>query len=391
MEKIYAYIDESGNTNIDFNNVGASTHYILVAIIVTEKQISKLEKSVEEFRKKHFQTGEIKSSNIKANNDHRRRKRLLEELGKISFQYFAFVVDKSLIIQTSGLKYKKSFLKYLNDKLYYELNMAYPNLSIIADKHGSEEFMIEFSKYIIEKHSSTLIDLIEGTGFSFDFVDSRESVIVQLADLIAGTLSFGYEKSKFTNEFDDFYNYIKKKEIGKKEWPEKYEDLEHVLNSENVSEYDDIIAQTSIRVATEYILNCMQSTELEEKERLIVVEYLLRQLEFNNGEKYSSSYEMIQHLKNRLNFDRSHRYFRTKIIAKIRDSGVLIASSNKGYKIPLCKKDIYSFVSRTNSNIIPMFERLNKARQRIMLATRGEFDILGEKEYQRLKDFLDHE
>ncbi len=385
---MYAFIDECGNTSLELSKHGTTSHFILAVVIVPESKRQMLEQNIEAFRKKHFQTGEIKSKNIKTDDNHKRRKKLLAELRDIGFSFYTFIIDKSMIWETSGLRYKKSFLKYLHDKLYYELSMAYSKLSIYADEHGSSDFMRGFKAYIEKKHPYTLLSMIEGGDFYFQFIKSEDSVLVQLADLLAGTISFGYEKGKITSEYMTFYGYLKSKEIGKKEWPTRYERLEYEMVN-NVSECDQIIAQTSIRLANDYLNRNRNDTDIETREKVITIEYLLRQLDINHGERYTSSKDLIRNTYEKLSIVRSNRYFKTKIIANLRDSGVLISSSSKGYKIPLNKNDMYRFVNRTNTIILPMFERLSKARDKIKLATEGQFDILDQDEYKKLKDFLD--
>lgn len=386
---MYAFIDECGNTSLELDKSGTTSHFILAVVVVPESKKLLLEERVEDFRKRFFQTGEIKSKNINKDDNHKRRKKLLKELQAVEFSYYGFIVDKSIIWKTSGLRIKKSFIKYLHDKLYHDLSLAFPTLSIYADEHGSSDFMSEFSTYIEDKHPRNMISMIEGDDFEFQFVDSKENVLIQLADLLAGTLSFGYEENKKTTEYKDFYDLIKDKEIGSKEWPTKYERLEYELDENNVSEYDEIIAKTSIRSANDYLTRYRADNDIDKREKVVTIEYLLRQLDINYGERYISSGELITNLKVKLGIVRSNRYFKTKIIAKLRDNGLLISSSSKGYKIPLNKSDMYRFVNRTNTIIVPMFERLAKARERIKLATEGQFDILDKDEYDKLKDFLD--
>ncbi|WP_417154125.1 hypothetical protein, partial [Rikenella microfusus] len=76
-------------------------------------------------------------------------------------------------------------------------------------------------------------------------------------------------------------------------------------------------------------------------------------------------------------------------IAKLRDNGVIIASSSHGYKIPMNKNDIYDFVNRSSLIIHPMIARLNKARNTILQVSRNEIDILNEKEYAILKKMVE--
>lgn len=78
MERVYAFTDESGAFGWDIENPNVSTHFIITAIIVKGPDLEGFTQKAEALRKKHFQTGEIKSSNIGGN--HARRLRVLADL-----------------------------------------------------------------------------------------------------------------------------------------------------------------------------------------------------------------------------------------------------------------------------------------------------------------------
>lgn len=82
-------------------------------------------------------------------------------------------------------------------------------------------------------------------------------------------------------------------------------------------------------------------------------------------------------------------YFRSNIVSKLRDSGLLIASSNKGYKLPASLNDLYDFVNLSSLTIYPMIQRIAKCREQILVATNQEIDILEQKEYEYLKKVIE--
>jgi hypothetical protein len=65
-----------------------------------------------------------------------------------------------------------------------------------------------------------------------------------------------------------------------------------------------------------------------------------------------------------------------KIIALLRDNGVIVASSSKGYKIPSSIQDVMDFVDRYDSIVGPMVKRVRAAREDLLLLTDRELDIL---------------
>jgi hypothetical protein len=60
-------------------------------------------------------------------------------------------------------------------------------------------------------------------------------------------------------------------------------------------------------------------------------------------------------------FDEPHQ-FRSGVIARLRDRGVLLASSSKGYKIPASIPDLLDFVELTDTVVHPMPGRLETVR-----------------------------
>lgn len=67
---------------------------------------------------------------------------------------------------------------------------------------------------------------------------------------------------------------------------------------------------------------------------------------------------------------------RSSGIAKLRDANVIITSAAKGYKIPQTRADINDFLERASGIIVPLLERVKKARDVYRLSSRGEYDIV---------------
>ena len=97
MEKVYAFTDEYGAFGWEIDNPSVSTHFIITAIIVKESDLVDFTQKSEILRKKHFQTGEIKSSKI--GKEHSRRLRILADLQDIPFSIFSVCIDKKLCLE----------------------------------------------------------------------------------------------------------------------------------------------------------------------------------------------------------------------------------------------------------------------------------------------------
>jgi hypothetical protein len=84
----------------------------------------------------------------------------------------------------------------------------------------------------------------------------------------------------------------------------------------------------------------------------------------------------------------SLHYFQTKVIAQLRDAGVLIASSSRGYKLPASYSDLHDFVNHSNTIIEPMLSRAKRFRDQIYTSTDGQVDILAHEEYALIRKFV---
>ena len=124
-------------------------------------------------------------------------------------------------------------------------------------------------------------------------------------------------------------------------------------------------------------------------DQVTTLSYLVFHFRHINAVRYISSFEIMQHIKARRSKPVSLHYFQTKVIAPLRDAGVLIASSSKGYKLPASQSDLYDFVNHSNAIIEPMLSRVKKFRDQIRLATNGELDVLDKQEYSLIRKVVD--
>jgi hypothetical protein len=379
---VYAFLDESGDTSLDFKNEGVSTHFAVTAILVEKNALEVLDEKLEDIRKKHFQTGEMKSSKVGSNDI--RRIQILHDLKELNFRVFAVVVDKKQI-WSQGLAIKSSFFKYMYSLVHRRLFGLFPELIMFSDEHGRKEFMDGFREYVHERHVPNLFG-----SYKFYFAKSHNNRIIQLADLIGGTIALGFDEKRKSPKYRDFMKLLKGKVLDIEEWPRAYSTYLIDIDSLGQSRLDSIIAETAINLAVRFLVESERRKNLdpETQEQVALISFLLYNISHIDAYKYVSTREILDNLKVRFgkNFDR--RTLRQEIVARLRDKGLIIASSRTGYKIPVCERDIYSFVNHGSSIIMPMLQRLKACRKQLYISTRGEFDILEKDEFSNLKAIL---
>ena len=384
MERVYAFTDESGAFGWDLDNTSVSTHFIISAIIVKESNLTELRSKVETLRKKYFQTGEMKSSKIGKN--HKRRKTILAELKNLPFSIFSVVFDKRGYLESVGLKYKKSFYKFMNNIVHKELRKSFPLLTVVADEIGGSDYMKSFSKYVHEKQD---IPNLFGEA-EFFFEPSSTDVLIQLADLISGTLAWEYDAHKKKDDNTNFLKLINNKFTRIELYPKTYKT--YVLeNSALAEDYDKPIAALCLKRAIEFINKYEDDKDEETQAQIIILKYLLFRFMNNDLRDYISTKELKNQLAYTSFADVSTQTFRTKIIGKLRDNDVIISGSSakKGYKIPAKESELFDFINHGTTIIMPMLARLKKCRDLVKMGTLNELDLFDKTEYSSLKKYFD--
>lgn len=200
---VYGFLDESPSlTSRDF--------FFCVSIVVTKEQTNKQIADI--FTRAHKKLlgkktkflGEIKFNN----SSDKIRLYVLEELAKIDVQIVALIIDKSKRqIKDSPENYGLAV-----GAAIIPLAKLYPSISLTLDKHytnsGQEK---EFMNQVQETISST--KNLSAKIFFNPSVDSSRSVMIQMADFVAGALN---KKYNFGDE--QFIDLVKSKIKIEKKW-----------------------------------------------------------------------------------------------------------------------------------------------------------------------------
>lgn len=385
MEHIYAFTDEYGAFGWDIDNPTVSTHFIITSIIVSDSNLETCRKRIEIVRKKHFKDSEIKSSKIKGN--HKRREKILKDLQDIPYKIFSVCIDKQACkenMSSKGIQFKHSFYKFMNNIVHNELRKAFQKLTIVADEIGTNEYMESFCEYVDARQD--IPSLLGETNFSFE--NSKNDVMIQLADLISGTLAYVYDKHKQNKANPNYIKVLENKIIRIEQYPKTFNNYT-VSDSALASEYDFEIANLCYTQAVKFINKYEDSDDSDTQAQIIILKYLLFRFMNNDTRTYIFTKELIHQLDGTTFSNISIQGFRLKVIGRLRDKGVIIASSNKGYKIPSKKSEIIDFINHDAGIVIPMLARLKKCRDLVKLATVDKLDVLSTEEYSDLKQFFD--
>lgn len=370
-----AFLDECGSHGFDFEKEGVSSHYIVCAVVVDNKNIPDLEQKVSVIRNNQFGSKEMKSSAIGSN--HKRRAKVLTELLQLDFQAILLIADKRAFYENSPLRdYKKTFVKFLHQKLYDAMYCAYPKLKIVEDEFASSEFQQGYRKYVCEHRPAENLF----NEYDFDYVDSKQSNLVQIADIMASSVMQHIKDPAAPDALRIFKSRI----VDVVNFPEVFTPYT-VLSGEN-SEFDDSIYQLAYKCATDYIERNKDEDSDEIRLRILFLRMLIYNVQICNSTQFVYSGELVQHLSQLSERKVTKDFLYRRIIAPLRDEGVIIASSVHGYKIPTSVEDIRTYINQTVTVVGPMLSRIGKCRDLIKKQTDSKLDILGDTSllgYQR--------
>ncbi len=375
-----AFIDESGTFGFSFEKEGTRRYYVICAVILNTSKLKAVEKSYNEVCCNNgFTDSEMKSSSIGVND--RRRLKILSEILPLDFSIILLIADKQSFVESSPLTdYKEVFVKYLHERLYDSMYAAYPKLSIYEDSFGTSEFQSGYQKYVENNRPpKNLID-----QYDFRFVDSKSSRLTQLADFIAGSIAQEQEESSKSN----ILQILRGKITFCVRFP-NYGSPYFANPATEEKEYNKAIFELSSNSAQRFIEKYSKSEDFETRLKVATLRHLLFVVHDIDAKKYVSAKELIRLLSEYKGGKITPNFFYRKVIASLRDDGIIIASCSKGYKIPISHHDIIDYTNSTVGIVGPMLSRLGRCRSLILGCTDGELDILDDLAFLSYKKYFD--
>lgn len=374
----HIYIDETGNTDIDVSKPGVTPYFIYAAVIIPDSELEKARTIHQSILKANFQNTYIKSAHI--GNDKSGFAKYVDSFAKLNelkHHVAVLIVDKARIPKTSGLSFKPVFIKFFQRLLSKTFLISFKEFHIIADDTGSQEFKESLERYLAEKGN------IEPTLFSnntFEYAeDTKEEVLIQLADLYAGALGRYYCNCTEENRAKTIHDIIKSR-ISIEWYPDYCVPAVVATNTYN-SAFDTDLFSLSRQTAKEYIDRHPNELCNNELLRYLLQESYIRPM------RHISSKE----IKDFLNGKNIEIGDPIEKVSALRDEGVIIISpiGKKGYKFPTSKQELADFYNRLSSNIIPQLRRGFKLSKELSIRGYDQYNVLNDDEFIVLKSLSD--
>lgn len=373
-----AYVDECGSFGFAFDKEGTSKYYILCAIIVDSEKVEKLHADFEQVKRCNgLANTELKSSRIKGD----KRQRIMSLLLPLEFRIVLFIADKEKFSNDSPLtKYKPTFIKFLDQHLYNLLYQAYPRLKIIQDETGWPEFRQSFQKYVEEHRPSYNLF----NQYDFDLVNSKDEVLVQLADFVGGSIS-----QSLLNPNEINYLEMLKGKITAIEWfPSEREPYWGHMKPEDC-QFDRQIFSLALKTSSAFVAKYKGEETEDRKMQVAILRYLQMYVLQINPASFVYSDELVRYLQEHVQIRVTRNTLFRRVIAPLRDEGVILASCKKGYKIPISVNDLMTYLNQSLTTVGPMVHRMGICRNLVKEGTNGGLDLFDDPALIKFKRYFD--
>lgn len=356
IDKIAVFIDESGDLNLE--TLG---YYVACAVLVRSDQVESMSQAITAISNSQCNGAPLKSSRTGKNS--RARSEILSEISKLPVKVFAVAVNKQEIDKSSGMKWRRSMYKFIQRILFKRIYQTNASVDISIDQFGKSDFMSSFQSYIDNHFEPTIF-----TESKLQYSSPDECVSIQAADFLAGSIRRYLEGKDDTQILSIVSNII----LGLQIWPSSNSPINGFGDE---SELDNLIRTHCLKSAKTFL------SETEDILLKSVCELLIHERTIGKDD-FMYCDAMLKRLQDNgiVDSNKNKNWFMQQVIAPLRDSGVLIAACEDGYKIPNSREDVERFVRFVEMKTGPYLNRLSIMRESILLGTGMKYDLIKDSE-----------
>lgn len=202
------FIDDSGDSGFKLNK-GSTSHFIIAMIIFDDElEAEKTAVAIKELKREIGFNERTEFRFFKTRKDFRIK--FLKTASKFNFRVRCLIVDKSIVYSNELKNNKNSFYAYFIKEVLKNSNNTILNAKIRMDGSGDRIFRKNFFTYLRRELNSGDKKIMRNCKM----VDSKGNVLVQLADMVAGSINRAQNNKK---QDKNIYKSIIKKHI-EDEW-----------------------------------------------------------------------------------------------------------------------------------------------------------------------------
>ncbi|OHB17506.1 MAG: hypothetical protein A2734_01190 [Parcubacteria group bacterium RIFCSPHIGHO2_01_FULL_40_30] len=184
------FVDDSGDPGFKLEK--GSSRYFIIALVIfkDELEAEKTAVAIKEFRRSLKFPDEMEFKFHKSSS--KIKEQFLKIINKFDFSVRYLVVDKRIIRSQELKSNKNSFYSYAIKMVLQYSNDEILDAKIKIDGSGDRVFRRNFITYLRKHLNSEQRKIMKNCKL----VDSKENVLIQMADMIAGSIHRFYDKTK---------------------------------------------------------------------------------------------------------------------------------------------------------------------------------------------------
>ncbi len=198
------FIDESGDPG--FKTAKGSSPHFVIALIIFDEELDAEEAAlkIKKLRKRLNKSDRFEFKFSRCGREIRAA--FLNEINTVNFRIRAIVFEKESIYSAHLRSNKESFYNFSLRQVLEHNNNTIKNAKIRLDGRGERFFRRELSVYLRRSLNSQTKNVMKNLRFR----DSKNDVLIQMADMIAGTIRRYYDRA--TKDWNVYRKIIKNKE-----------------------------------------------------------------------------------------------------------------------------------------------------------------------------------
>ena len=195
------FIDDSGDPGFKIDR-GSSTTFVICCIIFDDElEAERTAVRIKELRRELKKSDRFEFKFNKSSKGYRIK--FLETIKSFKFRVRAIVMPKRVIHSDELRNSKTSFYNYTIKLVLKNSGGTLKNARIRLDGHGNRMFRRELTSYLRRSLDSVDRGMIENLRFR----SSDKDVLIQLADMVAGSINKKYQNEK--TDKDIYWDMIK--------------------------------------------------------------------------------------------------------------------------------------------------------------------------------------
>ncbi len=202
------FIDDSGDPGFNFEKGSTEIFVITCIIFQDELEAEKAGISIKELRRILKFPDDVEFKFNKSSK--KTRESFLSSVNKFDFKIRSLVINKKLITSDKLKNDKNSFYSYAIKMLLQNSGGSILNAKVRIDGSGDRVFRRSFLTYLRKELNTKQKKIMKNCRL----VDSKNNSLIQMVDMIAGSIKRSYDESKTDNKI---YKKIIKKHI-EDEW-----------------------------------------------------------------------------------------------------------------------------------------------------------------------------